>query len=167
MPSVTSVRDAARSSHTLQLPEVPLRRAGTCRDHHSAGGELVWARFRSLVQFALAGLGFETQKSFPTNIRSQNRPSSLDSLFPIMGDSSKHLLTNTIIPAARGRRRMSRWGTKRVIADVSEQWFVCRCGISAGEPNSFSCCRRFSWYLKSGLLDFAIKKELLKFIHRV
>lgn len=57
--------------------------------------------------------GFWNSNNFPTNIRPQNRPSSLDACVPSNRRPRKELLqTNAIIPAISGHRGIPRWGQK-------------------------------------------------------
>lgn len=173
MPSVNSLRDAAKSSHTLQLSEVPLCRAGKCHAHHFAGGELVCGRFGSPSHIALAELNFETQ------IVSQRIFGHRTILLPwmlaflVLGDSYETLITNqrnnpsnvwpqrdTEVGGKKGGSSL--WMCKRRDVVRVQMWYQHR------GTQLFLTLPAFLTVLEKWAVKLCNrKKKLLKFIHRV
>lgn len=164
MPSANGLCDAAKSPQSLLLAEVPLGRA----DLRSAGGELMGRAFARLSHTALAELDFQTQVvSQPAfSLRSILLPWVM--VFLIISDSYETLITSQHDNPSRTRpQRGTKLGVRKGAAHCrcagEVMCFVCRCGTSAGGLGSSSYCRHFLWYLKSGLLNFPIKKKKKSF----
>lgn len=127
----------------------------------TAGGDLVCWRF-SFVSDCSSRAGLWQSYSFLTHIQPQSHPASLHACIPgnerLLGNA--YLQTNTVIPPVFGWRGKLRWGKKDLLtANLQRSCGSCADVGSALGTQLFPMLKHFLWCLKSGLLDFAIKKK--------